>query len=120
MRIEFKSLAAERAHSLARDPANRLVAALLALGGGHGALLRHQERPWASITFAGARHTLSFRFAGEEGVAAGEAFVAALPEHEFAVPKFLVADATIAAVRHTLLPEPTLEVDCEVLMLAED
>jgi len=120
MRVEFKSADALRARALRRDPANQLLGALYALGGGHGALLRHEERAWASITFSGARHTISFRFAGEEGVAAGEAFVAALPEHEFDIPRCLVADATVTAVRHILLPEPVMEVDCEVLLLAED
>ena len=119
MRVEFKSMA-EAAHAVKRDPANRLLAALYALAGGHGALLRHEERGWASITFAGSRHTLAFRFAGVAGVEAGERFVAALPEHEFAIPKRLVADAAIVAVRHVLLPEPKLEVECELLVLDED
>ena len=119
MRIEFKSLA-EAAHAVKRDPANKLLAALFALGEGHGALLRHEERAWASITFAGCKHSVTFRFAGVAGVEAGERFVAALPEHEFAIPKRLVADATVIAVRHALLPEPSLEVECELLMLDED
>jgi hypothetical protein len=119
VRAEFKSIA-QAAHALRRDPANQLLAALFALGGGHGALLRHEERAWASITFAGSRHTLAFRFLGDAAVAAGEAFLAALPEHEFAIPRKLVADAAVVAVRHTLLPAPCLEVECEVLVLDED
>jgi len=120
MSLEFKAAGAAHARALRRDPANRLLAALYALGGGHGALLRHEERAWASITFAGSRHTLAFRFVGVEGVTAGERFVAALPEHEFAIPRKLVADAAVVAVRHTLLPAPCLEVECEVLVLDED
>ena len=119
MRAEFKSIAGA-ARALRRDPANQLLAALYALGHGYGALVRHEQRAWASITFAGSRHTLAFRFAGDAGVAAGEAFIAALPEHEFAIPHKLVADASVTAVRHTLLPKPSLEVECEVLMLDED
>jgi hypothetical protein len=119
VRDEFKSLAAN-AHALRRDPASRLIAALQALGGGYGVLLRHEERRWASITFAGARHTLAFRFAGADALAAGERFIAALPEHEFAIPRHLAADATVVAARHTLLPEPVLEVECEVLLLDEE
>jgi len=119
MREEFKSMAG-LAHVQRRDPANQLIAALFTLAGGHGALLRHDERAWASITFAGMRHTLAFRFLGDDGVAAGEAFVAALPEQEFAIPKRLVADATVVAVRHSLLPEPSLVVECELLVLDED
>lgn len=119
MRAEFKSISGA-ARALKRDPANQLLAALYALGQGHGALLRHEDRAWASITFAGSRHALTFRFACEAGVAAGEAFIAELPEHEFAIPHKLIADATVTAVRHTLLPRPCLEVECEVLMLDDD
>ena len=119
MQLEFKAADAATCHAQRRDPANLLLAALFALGRGHGALLRHEERAWASITFAGARHSLAFRFAGDAGVAAGEAFVTKLPEHEFAIPHRLVADATVVVVRHGLLPEPSLEVECEVLMLED-
>ncbi|WP_230206785.1 hypothetical protein [Novosphingobium sp. Gsoil 351] len=103
-----------------RTPANRLLAALHDLGDGSGIVLRHEERRWASITFAGSRHALTLRFAGGDAVAAGERLIAALPEHEFAIPGRLIADATIVAVRHVLLPEPNMEIDCEVLMLDED
>ena len=116
---EFKSLASA-ARKQRNAPANRLLAALHALGGGHGALLRHEERPWASITFSGCNHSVTFRFAGDAGVAAGEAFVATLPEHEFAIPHQLVAEATVTAARHALRPEPSLEVECAVLLLDED
>ena len=102
------------------DPANRLLGALHALAGGQGIVLRHEERAWASITFSGARHTVTLRFDGDAAVAAGEQFIAALPDHEFAIPQRLVADAAIVAVRHALLPEPSLEVECEVLLLDED
>jgi hypothetical protein len=120
MRIEFKAADPLRTRALRRDPANQLIEALLALGGRHGTLLRHEERAWASITFSGCKHSVTFRFDGAAGVQAGEAFVDALPEHEFAIPRYLVADAAVTAARHTLLPEPVLEVECEVLMLAED
>lgn len=103
-----------------RDPANHLLGALQTLADGQALVLRHEERAWASITFSGARHSVTLRFAGDAAVAAGERFIAVLPEHEFSIPRRLVADAAIVAVRHTLLPEPSLEVDCEVLLLDED
>ena len=45
-------------------PAARLREALAQLAGGHSEILRHREKPWASITFEGARHTFELRFAG--------------------------------------------------------
>lgn len=102
-----------------RTPGDRLREALLSLGDHRGQVLTHSERAWASITFAGSRHTLALLFAGEEAVAAGEAFIAALPEHEFTVPGQLVADAEIIEVEHRLLPHPRLLVQCELLLLEE-
>ena len=103
----------------ARSLGDRLREALLALSDHHGQVLTHSERAWASITFAGARHTLTVLFAGDEAVAAGERFLVALPDHEFAIPGQLVADATIAEVEHRLLPYPRLVVECELLLLEE-
>ena len=120
MQVDFAPDRTSRPGKVRRDPANHLLGALQALGEGHCAVLRHEERAWASITFSGARHTLALRFVGDAAVAAGERFIAALPEHEFAIPRRLVADAAIVAVRHALLPEASLEVECEVLLLDED
>ena len=97
-----------------------LLSALLRLAGGKAELVRHAERPWASITFSGSRHSVVLSFSGAEAVAAGEEFIAALPEHEFAIPRQLVADAAIAAVEHALLPEPRLTVEAELLLLEDD
>jgi hypothetical protein len=102
-----------------RSTGERLREAVLALAGGHGEVLRHSETAWASITFAGTRHRLKIAFAGPEQVARGEALVAALPDHEFAIPRQLVADAAIAGVDSTLLPEPCMVVECELLLLED-
>lgn len=102
-----------------RSTGDRLREALLTLGDHRGQVLTHSERAWASITFAGARHTLTLLFAGEEAVAAGEAFIAALPEHEFAIPGQLVAHAAITDVEHRLLPHLRLVAQCELLLLEE-
>jgi hypothetical protein len=103
----------------ARDPGTRVLAALQTIGAGAGTLLCHRERPWASITFSGTRHTAAYAFVGLEAVAAGERFVSDLPEHEFTIPGQLVADATVKGVEHTLLPEPRLTVEVELLLLEE-
>ena len=107
------------ASRLRRTISDRLRAAMLELGDHRGQVLTHTERAWASITFAGTRHTLALLFAGESAVAAGEDFIAALPEHEFAIPGQLVADASVIEVEHRLLPSPRMVVQCEVLLLED-
>lgn len=100
-----------------RTPADRLRSALLALADGKGRIDHHGVKSWASITFAGTRNTVRIVFAGAEAVAAGETFIAELPEHEFAIPGQLVADAAVTGAEHTMLPEQRLLVECEILML---
>ena len=102
-----------------RTLGDRLREALLALAEGRPGLLRHSETAWASVTFEGSRHTVELRFAGLEAVEAGERFIAALPEHEFAIPGQLVADATVTRVDHALLPQPCMTVECELLLLVD-
>ena len=102
-----------------RTAGDRLRDALLALAEGKAELVAHTERAWASITFEGARHHLQLRFEGGEAIEAGERMIAALPDHEFAIPGNLVADATVVEARHTMLPGPRLTVTCEVLLLRD-
>lgn len=102
-----------------RRPWRALLSALIEFAGGKAELLRHVERPWVSVTFSGTRHTVALAFTGAEAVAAAEAFIAALPEHEFAVPGQLVADAAVTAVRQEILPEPRLTVEVELLLLVD-
>lgn len=96
----------------------RLVEALLELAQGQGRIATHTERSWASITFAGARHRVELVFEGTDAVAAGECFIAFLPEHEFAIPGQLVADAAVVEVDSVLDPA-RLAVVCEILLLEE-
>ncbi len=96
-----------------------LIDAVLALSHYRGELVSHAERNWASATFSGARHNLVLRFAGAEGMEAGEALISALPEHEFALPRWLVADATVIAAQHSALPTPQLIVEVELLVLED-
>ena len=93
-----------------RSPTVRLHEQLLALAGGHGTIAAHEEKSWASVTFAGTRHRVEL----------GECFIAFLPEHEFAIPRQLVADAAVVAADHRLSPAPRLTVTCELLLLDED
>ena len=102
-----------------RGNAGRLERALIALAGGEGRVLDHRERGWASITFAGTRHTVQLAFETPEAIAGGEVLIAELPDHEFAIPGQLVADAGVVEVEHRLTPEPWLIVRCELLLLEE-
>ena len=102
-----------------RTPADRVRTALADMHSHRGQVLTHTEKPWASITFAGTRHSLALLFAGEDAVEAGEGFIAALPDHEFTIPGQLVADAGVIEVEHRLVPEPRLVVRCELLLLEE-
>jgi hypothetical protein len=101
-----------------RRPWATLLSAVIELAGGVAELLRHGERPWASVTFAGTRHTITLGFTGAEAVEAGERFISALPEHEFAIPRQIVADATVVSVEHDALAG-RLSVEVE-LLLVED
>jgi hypothetical protein len=111
------SLGAQAAR-IRRQPRDRLREALLDLAQGRATILSHDEKSWASVTFAGARHRLELEFSGEEAVQAGELFIAFLPEHEFAIPGQLVADAAVTAVDHRLEP-PRMVASCELLLLDE-
>ncbi|MFT4028039.1 MAG: hypothetical protein QM676_14770 [Novosphingobium sp.] len=103
----------------ARRIRRQLLKAITALAGNRAELVHHVERGWASVTFAGTRHTLVLSFTGAEAVAAGEDMIAVLPEHEFAIPGQMVADATVVSVEHRALPEPELVVEAEFLLLEE-
>lgn len=109
-----------RIHRPARKTlGERLRSALLELSTGHGKVERHAERSWASITFAGTRHTLDLSFAGNDAIAAAEQLIADLPDYEFSIPGQLVADAIIMSVDHAMLPEPRLDLTVELLLLEE-
>ena len=103
-----------------RTSSERLREELQALARGHALITAHSEKSWASITFAGTRHRLDLSFDGQEAIDAGERFIAWLPEHEFAIPKQLVADAAVMAVDHRLVPNPRMDVRVELLLLDEE
>lgn len=122
MQFETKAALENRA-TLHRSPARsawmRLLGEVMRLADGKGELLRHGERAWASATFAGTRHVIALNFTGEDAIAAGEHFIAALPDHEFDLCGHLVADAVVSAVDHAIAPQPTLTVEVEILLLED-
>ena len=118
--IERKSAPASRAALRPRRTlADRVRAALMELTGGRGTMLAHAEKAWASITFAGTRHEVVLEFCGPEAVAAGEELIERLPDHEFAIPGQLVADATVTKVDHRFGAMERLEVTAVLLLLEE-
>lgn len=110
-------LSAPGRHSQGRGTWLHLLSALMELAQGRAELVSHAERGWASATFAGTRHQVTLRFAGAEAVEAGERFIDQLPDHEFTMPRQLVADAAVIAASHAALPQPLLEVTAELLLL---
>jgi hypothetical protein len=97
----------------------QLLNAVLSLAGEHAALLSHSETAWASITFSGNRHAITVEFTGHAGSDAAERFIEMLPDHEFDIPRMLVADAAIVAVRQVMVPERRITIDVELLLLDE-
>jgi hypothetical protein len=102
-----------------RSLSDRVRAALGKLAAGRGAIVSHEEKAWASITFSGSRHEVVMQFAGIDAVVAGEELIERLPDHEFTIPGHLVADAAISAVDHLFGPEERLTVTCVLLLLEE-
>lgn len=119
--IEVKSAAqpAHLAHRARRTTADRVRAALMTLTGGHGTVLVHEEKAWASITFTGTRHEVVLEFCGADAVVGGEELIERLPDHEFTIPGQLVADATITKVDHRFGAMERLEVTAMLLLLEE-
>lgn len=122
MRIDSdsdRSMISRLRRSGGRRPWLRLLCEVLQLAGTDAELLSHTERPWASVTFSGSRHTISLAFSGDAAPEAADDFIAALPEHEFTIPRQIVADAAITAVDQVALPEPKVTVEAELLLLED-
>ncbi len=119
--IEVKSAnpAPSRCFRARRSTADRVRAAVRAIAGGQGTLLAHDEKAWASITFAGTRHEVTLEFCGADAVVGGEELIERLHDHEFRIPGQLVADATVTKVDHRFGAMERLEVTAVLLLLEE-
>lgn len=102
-----------------RGPWLPLLAEVLHLAGDSADLVHHSERAWSSVTFSGSRHTIRLDFTGSGAMESAETFIAQLPEHEFAIPQQVVADATVTSVEQMALPEPRMLIECELLLLED-
>jgi hypothetical protein len=56
-----------------------------------------RSRSWASVTFSGARHELTFRLEGAGAEAAASRFLAELPTAEFVLRGHILADISLVA-----------------------
>ncbi|MCJ2177914.1 hypothetical protein [Novosphingobium album (ex Hu et al. 2023)] len=90
---------------------------LILLAGPRAEFLHHAERPWSSTTFSGSRHTVTLVFSGADGMQQGQAYVCALPDHEFTISGQLVADAAITSVTRATTPASRMTVEAELLLL---
>lgn len=91
----------------------QLCAALLRMAA-PAHIIRSHERPWASVTFSGARHWITLN------VLCGRVATleADLPEAEFNLPGQLVADLTITATRD-LGAETQLDIEALTVVYAD-
>ena len=102
-----------------RHPSLQVLHDVLVLAGEHAELICHAERPWASATFAGARHSFTILFNGAVGAEAADTFMAALPDHEFAIRGQLVADAAVTEVTHVMTPTERVVIEADLLLLED-
>ena len=110
---------ARRERRIRQHPGLRLLQAVMELAGPDAELVSHTETPWASVTFSGTRHTILLSFNGITGIIAANALIETLPEHEFAIPRQLVADAAITSVVHDMLPSERIVIEAELLLLED-
>jgi hypothetical protein len=54
------------------------------------------SRPWASVTFSGARHRICFTLEGDGAGAAADEFLGSMAEAEFALRGHILADISLA------------------------
>lgn len=78
--------------------------ALMRLAGGHGRLLWHKSKRWASASLEGTRDEVAIEYFGYEASVAGEWLIVELDEADFALPGRVVADTKIGY--HTRLHRP--------------
>lgn len=60
-----------------------------------------RSRSWASVTFSGARHELSFRISGEGAAEAADHFIRHLEAREFELRGHIMADIALVSEERT-------------------
>ena len=101
------------------DPSADVADALMRKAGGHGRLLWHKSKRWASATFEGSHDEIAFEFLGTEATASGEQLLAGLFDAEFTLRGRIVADAKIGYHTRLQRPQPRMVVVLELLLLKD-
>lgn len=96
-----------------------VAAAMMALAGGHGRLLWHKSKPWASASFAGSRDELGLEFMGVAAVDAGSAMLLQLRDAEFALPGRCVADVELRWNTRLYRPQERIVAVIELLIVED-
>ena len=92
-----------RLQSCRKDPGSLLVRQIEALAGNRASVTLERERPWASITFSGTRHSFAIRWTDPADLAALQNLATTLPVHEFAIPGHFIADLLVTEQTETHL-----------------
>ncbi len=78
-----------------RDPGSSIADQIRVLAGGRVRVILARERPWASITFTGTRHSFVVERTDATTPDDMENLARALPEHEFAMRAYFLADILV-------------------------
>lgn len=101
------------------EPKADVADALMRMAGGHGRLLWHKSKRWASATFEGSRDEIAFEFLGAEATAAGEHLLSGLFDAEFTLRGRILAHAKIGYHTRLQRPQPRMVVVLELLILKD-
>ncbi len=76
-------------------PGSMIASQIKTLAGGKASVHLKRERTWASVTFSGIRHCFAIEWTDAADAAAVQELARLLPDHEFAVPGYFIADLVI-------------------------
>lgn len=81
---------------------------------------RLRGRAWASATFSGVRHQISFRIEGDGAVEAADAFLNGLEEREFVLRGHILADIALVSRVEASGPDgPLVRIAIEALTIED-
>jgi len=101
------------------DPGSQLLTQIQMLAGEDIVILPLKERPWASITFAGTRHYLEILCTGSAAAEKVEKLSRILPDHDFDLGRYFVADLVITQVKKPKDVDEAFRLSVEALTIAD-